>query len=369
MLATQRRDAILRELRLRGTVRISDLSRRLGVSVATLRRDVTELADEGLVERVHGGAAAVQRPAGDGGPGAPSSLAAVAALGVVVPQARYYFDRVLQGMREAAAELGVRLVLGVSDYDGDLEREHVRRTLALGVDGLLVAPADVEERDPHTYAMLRAVDVPVVIVERGSLDLTVGPALDHVRSDHAAGIQRALGHLAALGHERVAVAVNPLSVTATWLVEGFTAAAARFAPGHAERVVRLPRLGSPAPVLGAALDALLDRCAAEGITAVVAHPDEYAMALADLAALRGVAVPGGLSVVAYDDEVAELGAPPLTAVSPPKHDVGREAVRLVVDRVLGGGRSRGSSPQLTTLLPELVVRESTGPADPRPSVD
>lgn len=47
---------ILGRLRTRGAVRITALSKEFGVSAMTIRRDIAELADKGLLRRVHGGA-------------------------------------------------------------------------------------------------------------------------------------------------------------------------------------------------------------------------------------------------------------------------------------------------------------------------
>ncbi|WP_432505896.1 DeoR/GlpR family DNA-binding transcription regulator [Kineococcus arenarius] len=58
MLARSRQEAILDAVRRRGGVRVADLVEQLGVSDMTVRRDIAELARRGLVERVHGGAAA-----------------------------------------------------------------------------------------------------------------------------------------------------------------------------------------------------------------------------------------------------------------------------------------------------------------------
>jgi DeoR/GlpR family transcriptional regulator of sugar metabolism len=57
MLAQQRRDRILEQVRQHGGARVSDLVDLLGVSDMTVRRDIAELARRGLVDRVHGGAA------------------------------------------------------------------------------------------------------------------------------------------------------------------------------------------------------------------------------------------------------------------------------------------------------------------------
>ncbi|MFD0919098.1 DeoR/GlpR family DNA-binding transcription regulator [Saccharopolyspora rosea] len=56
MLARQRQDVILDEIRRTGAVQVSDLVARLGVSDMTIRRDLDALARRGLVEKVYGGA-------------------------------------------------------------------------------------------------------------------------------------------------------------------------------------------------------------------------------------------------------------------------------------------------------------------------
>ena len=59
MLARQRQELILEQVRSTGGARVSDLVEFLGVSDMTVRRDIEALARRGLVSRVHGGAASV----------------------------------------------------------------------------------------------------------------------------------------------------------------------------------------------------------------------------------------------------------------------------------------------------------------------
>jgi len=56
LLAEERRHYILDALLQEGKVRATDLSARLAVSEDTIRRDLRDLADAGLLQRVHGGA-------------------------------------------------------------------------------------------------------------------------------------------------------------------------------------------------------------------------------------------------------------------------------------------------------------------------
>ncbi|MBC6450230.1 DeoR/GlpR family DNA-binding transcription regulator [Actinokineospora xionganensis] len=59
MLARQRQEVILDEIRRTGAVQVHALVTRLGVSDMTVRRDLDVLAKRGLLEKVHGGATSV----------------------------------------------------------------------------------------------------------------------------------------------------------------------------------------------------------------------------------------------------------------------------------------------------------------------
>ncbi len=61
MLAEQRQQVILEEIRRLGAVRVSELTGMLAVSDMTIRRDLDALAASGLVDKVHGGATAAER--------------------------------------------------------------------------------------------------------------------------------------------------------------------------------------------------------------------------------------------------------------------------------------------------------------------
>jgi len=56
MLASERRGLILSMLRDHGSVSVSDVRARCGVSAVTIRNDLAYLEDEGRLKRTHGGA-------------------------------------------------------------------------------------------------------------------------------------------------------------------------------------------------------------------------------------------------------------------------------------------------------------------------
>src|SRR5674476_873761 len=75
MLAQQRQEQILADIRSRGAVRVADLVVGLDVSDMTIRRDIADLARRGLVRRVHGGAVDVHHATHEPGFGAKRELA------------------------------------------------------------------------------------------------------------------------------------------------------------------------------------------------------------------------------------------------------------------------------------------------------
>jgi DeoR/GlpR family transcriptional regulator of sugar metabolism len=75
VLAQQRQARILAELRRNGAVRVSDLIDMLGVSDMTVRRDLEQLASDGVARKVHGGAVLTGQVAFEPGFAAKSQLA------------------------------------------------------------------------------------------------------------------------------------------------------------------------------------------------------------------------------------------------------------------------------------------------------
>jgi DNA-binding LacI/PurR family transcriptional regulator len=75
---------------------------------------------------------------------------------------------------------------------------------------------------------------------------------------------------------------------------------------------------------------------------------------------HGLSVPGDVSVVGFDNiSLSEYTNPALTTVHVPRDYLGR----LAMERIVDGGQS---VPSEVIADPQLVIRESTGPATARP---
>ncbi|GGU16028.1 DeoR family transcriptional regulator [Streptomyces daghestanicus] len=355
-----RRQRILAAVRARGAARVRDLAEELQVSVVTVRRDVEELTRAGRLRRGHGVVRSTVPAAEAPAAADPRGGGRVA---LVVPERHAYLTEVLHGARTVLEEAGVPFALHIAPRGPGAERPLVERALADGAAGLLLAPRWLarshEEADQDWLA---ALDVPTVLMERRPRPGSPSHALDSVCSDHWYGAHLAVEHLVGLGHRRIVFATREDSPTARTL----RAALTETARAHPLVVawawaLSAPGAGQEGPYAAdgtAEVPALLRRT---GATALVGHGDEDALMIVQRLAQEGVRVPEDCSVVAYDDVVAGLGTPPLTAVSPPKAEVGRVAARLLLDRLRGAPER---SVRRVELLPRLTVRGSTGrPAD------
>lgn len=346
MSVEQRHRLILRQLRDRGSVRLTQLAEELGVSAVTLRRDVEHLSAQGLLMRVHGG---VTLP-----PAAEASTSAAAGsgltIGMLVPSAHYYYPGVIKGAQEQAGRAGARLVLGISRYEDAEERAQVRQLVEGGIDGLLLTPS--RQPDDSHVDWLAGIRVPAVLVERRTE--LAGPAsmLDSVASDHAHGAYLAVRHLAELGHRKLALVAYE-SPTTPRIKAGVLSGAAVLGLETPVEIV-IDREGSPDQLISDVVRLVREH----GVTGLVVHNDEDALSLVRNMGAAGVDIPGEVSMVAYDDEVATLCSPSLTAVAPPKTDVGRCAVDMLVARITQGRSAPGRH---LALLPELRARESSAP--------
>ncbi|MET9552274.1 GntR family transcriptional regulator [Streptomyces sp. NPDC006645] len=319
------------------------LARDQAVSVNTVRRAVDLLVQEGLVYRRQGSGTYIS---------ASPAVGTGYTIGVVVPSLTYYYPRVIAGIERELSRHGCRMLLRCTEWDTELEHEATVKLTRSGSDGLILVPT-LGDDGPRARPLAETEEstVPVVLVERG----TELPATSHefVCSHHAAGARLAVEHLLGLGHTRIGYAERSSPHTAPQVRSGLT--------------VALEHAGlDPAPVVSASLprwtaedtDRFLDRLLRREGTAALCFADREASLLVGAARRRGLRVPEDLSVVGYDNEVADLCEVPLTAVAPAKAEIGRRAADLIRTRIADPDTPR----RQLTLVPDLVIRSSTGPA-------
>jgi sigma-B regulation protein RsbU (phosphoserine phosphatase) len=221
------------------------------------------------------------------------------------------------------------------------------------LDGLVVlAPALAGHSRTERESLLRS-------LRRLPL-CSVGIELDgasSVRIDNEAGLATAVDHLVqAHGRRRVGFVGGPEhNVEAGQRLAGYRAALGRHGLPVDERLVLPGEFTVPSGER--AVRTLFDvrRVLLGDVDALVVANDGMAWGcLAELAS-RGIQVPDQLAITGFDDlPAARQARVPLATVRQPVAELGRRAVRLLLDRIGGARRER-------LLLPtELVARQSCG---------
>lgn len=340
-----RRAAILELVRSNGPQKVRDLAASLNVSAVTLRRDIEELAEQGILLRKHGMACPLDPTAAPPRP--------QATVGLVVPHSDYYYDGIIAGAKRACAEAGARLILGVSAYNQATERQQAMRLVANGVDGLVIAPTPNQETgmlSAEQEEWLAALTVPTVLMERPASPSGPASMLDSVTSSHRVGAAVAVRHLAHLGHRNIASLMIQGPNTAL-ILAGYEETVAALGL-NSIGVVFEGRQGSDDAA--EALRGLIDG----GATALFIHNDQLAIRALTWLQDAGTRVPEDVSIVGYDDVIAAYATIPLTAVSPFRANVGHRSVRLLLERIWGAGPLAEAAEHIA-LVPQLIPREST----------
>ena len=320
---------------------IDDVARAAQVSRATVSRVMNgkSTVDAVLAQRVTAAAAALRYQ--------PSTMARSLSLGrtntvaVVVPDlTNPMFHEVLSGVSEAASERDYRVLVADTAGDPAQERRSIsdarRRCDAI----VLVSPRLDEAELRELLPMLH----PVVVINR--LPDGVTPT---VGADYAAGADRVMEHLLALGHEHlVYLSGPPRSEPNRARLEAMR----RIAAGRAG--VQLTELPGGASIASGyrAGESVLE-CHA---TAVVAYNDLVAFGLLARLNELGVAVPTDISVTGFDNiTLSRFSVPPLTTVTVHHQQLGELAWRQLTALLDGVD---ATDPPLWT--PQLEVRASSG---------
>lgn len=170
MLASQRQDRILAEVRAHGAVRVADLVDHLDVSEMTVRRDITELDRAGLVRRVHGGAVAADT---DGAAGRPTDEPAFAEKSTWAPAEK----RDIAALAAATVEPGQAVALSAGSTV-HLLAQRIAADPALRPLTVVTNSLPVAHTLHHAAADAAGLDVILTGGARTPSDALVGPVAD-----------------------------------------------------------------------------------------------------------------------------------------------------------------------------------------------
>ncbi len=271
-------------------------------------------------------------------------------LGMIVSNIENpFFLDIFCATEARAQQAGYEVVVENTNYDRQRLLESVRSMLARRVAGLAII---VSEIDPQLFEELSQQNLPVVFYDVGR----PGPNMTNIRVRYEKGMQRVLEYLYALGHRRMAFVGHHASLSPLQERRRTFLQMVRRYPD----VEHVTVTQADGPAGGrAAMNQLL----AMGFrpTAVVCVNDFMAIGVLRELRDRGIQVPEEVSVTGFDNiALAEFLNPSLTTLNIPRRRIGH-----MVFELLTAPPEHLSMGQEIVIEPELVVRESTGPAPQR----
>jgi DNA-binding LacI/PurR family transcriptional regulator len=278
-------------------------------------------------------------------------------VGVLAPDlSEGYFTRVMSGVVQELTRAHYFYFTACHDWNRDLIEQYPRMLVERAVDGFLLlnTPADQIE-----------VPVPVVAISAHS----EVPNVTNIVLDHHKAVESALKCLYELGHRRIAFMRGPEAIPDSefrWhsIQQVAGEIGLRIDP---TLVVRIDSAGwsiktgehPMAPEIGhKPMKGLLEQT--HDFTAVFCFNDIAAIGAIRALKDAGLRVPEDVSVVGFDDiQSAAYNTPSLTTVRQPLFEMGQRGAQILLERI---ANREASYPAEVVMAPELVIRESTGPA-------
>ena len=268
-------------------------------------------------------------------------------IGILVPVlADGYHAEVMTGIGDSLLDEKYFYFIAHHRHRPDLIEQYPRMLISRGAEGLITIDTNLLDKLP----------LPVVaIAGHRSMDGVTNVVLDHHRA-----AELSLRHLYDLGHRTIAfMRGQPYSSDsdARWqsIVQVAQELGLVIRPEltiHLKKDLTSPELGYPV------VKQLLTRH--RNFTAFLSFNDIAAIGCIRALHDVGLRVPHDVSVVGFDDiKEAAFQTPSLTTIRQPLHQMGALAVQTLLKQL---GSANGTDLPQIAVAPELIVRESTGPA-------
>jgi len=272
-------------------------------------------------------------------------------IGLIIPDLRNpHFWEYATGIEQEAHHSGYQVLLSSTTFDEEYAIDIFKSLSRRRIDGLILASSFVaiSEQAQKTLAQLRARRLPIV-------EMDDQYHMDCVMCDYREATTEVLDYLLSLGHRRIGmiygVQVSELGEDRLFPYQDTLRAAGLFDPALIARCGPTIAEGYQAALRLLKLPARP--------TALISINDLLAIGILRAAGDLGLAIPGDLSVVGYDDiPLASFMVPRLTTVSKDAFHAGQEAFKLLLARI-----QDPDLPKQKKVSPaRFIVRESTGPA-------
>ncbi|MBD2847714.1 LacI family DNA-binding transcriptional regulator [Paenibacillus sp. IB182496] len=276
-------------------------------------------------------------------------------IGVIIPTiTNPFYSSVILGIEEIARQNHYHVIVCNSLHNPEFEGEYIKTMVEKQIKGLIISSIskDVSLLKQFMRAGLNVIAIDQKIDE---------DEITQIEFNYEKGGYMAAQHLLALGHTRIGYATSRLDRPSRRDI-------------HAGYLRAMEEAGLPALVeesqseeafnstgefdVGKRLAARM-LAASTPPTAIFACNDMMAFGVINELMLRGISVPGEISVIGFDGiEFGKMTHPPLTTIKQPDYEMGILSGKILLDMMRGD-----ENPTLSvTLQPKLVERASAAQA-------
>ena len=257
-----------------------------------------------------------------------------------------FFSEVIRGIEVTAAAQGYLVLIGDCAHQNQQEKTFIDLIITKQIDGMLL----LGSRLPFDASIEEQRNLPPMVMAN---EFAPELGLPTVHIDNLTAAFDAVNYLHELGHQRIGCIAGPEEMPLChYRLQGYVQALRR--SGITVDPHYIARGNFTYEAGASALEQLL--ALPKPPTAVFCHSEIMALGALSWAKRQGLKVPEDLSIIGFDNiSLAEFCDPPLTTVSQPRFDIGREAMLLLLNQLSGQFVDSGSR----LLDCELIVRGST----------
>ena len=311
-----------------------------GLARATIRQAIQNLANMGYLER--------KRKLGTFVRNASVDVEKRTIVGLLVPDIRSgYAPELARGAEDEAAKSKHSMILCDTDDLFVKADFHSDRLVENGVSGVIFIPtAASDEQNRKIIDKFIRKNIPVVLADR----TIPGMEIDYVTTDNFDGGYEIARYLIEQGHRKIGVVFSSLFSTERLRFEGYKKALTDYhIPIDPTIIIIDNGPFIPNRYFQYARKLLMQK---DKMTAIFAGHDRIALQFYSAAQEMGVAIPGDISLVGYDD--LNFTTVHLTTMHQSIYEMGQESMKLIMSRIQGKEREV----QQIELKSYLVERDS-----------
>jgi DNA-binding LacI/PurR family transcriptional regulator len=270
-------------------------------------------------------------------------------IGVIVPEiVHYFFSTVIGGIEDIAYDSGYHVMFCQSSEQYAREVKAVETLLSTRVDGILVSVSKATENFDH-FRKIQDDGIPLVFFDRVCDEIDT----DRVIVDDEVGAFEAVSHLIEIGCKNIIHLSGPPNLLIGKNRENGYLRALRDhnIPIDRNNVIRCDTREHAESVVPGLL---IRETKPDGIFAV---NDLTAASAMKIIMDMGFRIPEEIAVVGFTCElISEITNPTLTSVDQHGYLIGKEAIRLLINRI----EKKNDIPTQTKIIKtELIIKEST----------